>query len=46
MFRKSQPNFQHYVKKVEAQAKKKVFVSKKRVVIPFIMDFCAREQLW
>ena len=28
MLRKSQPNFQHYVKKIEAQAKKNGFIKK------------------
>ena len=33
MLRKSQPNFQHYVKKIEAQAiKKNGFLIKKRLV--------------
>ena len=36
--RKSQSNFQHYVKKIEAQAKKKVFY-KKRVVWYGILNF-------
>ena len=32
MLRKFQPKFQHYVEKIEAQAKKKWFSYKKRVM--------------
>ena len=36
ILRQSQPNFQHYVKKVEAQTKKNCFLLKKHVVKRYI----------
>ena len=33
--RKSQPNFQHYVKKIEARTKNGFLIKQKRVLKPF-----------
>ena len=37
ILRKLQPNFQHYVKKIEAQAKKVVFLLKKKRVVQSVI---------
>ena len=47
ILRKSQPNFKHHVKKIEAQVKKCFFYKKKRVDVYLLLNFllCLHNQL-